>query len=214
MCSTRFPTILRTFCSSMLWAGVGSRQLCSGIPEFPLPWLAPLHGKRKWHLSGQRTTVRKPRARRTSVRASTRRCRHNAARHCAVAQSRCVLLRRQSKNGSLHRRRFSSQPPLWRFAAERLARPRIYLFRTRREQADSLARAHHAPDRGAVLRLDESPELRTTEPNFGLPNNQAGIPGNPSTQTGFCAISGTTSPPTGLLGVGQDGDSSPRMIEF
>ncbi|HLM81425.1 MAG TPA: carboxypeptidase-like regulatory domain-containing protein [Terriglobales bacterium] len=51
--------------------------------------------------------------------------------------------------------------------------------------------------------------------NFGLPSVvQAGIPGNPSTQSGFGALTYTTSPPTGLLGVGLGGDSSPRMIAF
>jgi hypothetical protein len=42
----------------------------------------------------------------------------------------------------------------------------------------------------------------------------AGIPGKPSTQTGFGALIYTTSPPTGLLGVGLGGDSTPRMIAF
>ena len=52
-------------------------------------------------------------------------------------------------------------------------------------------------------------------PNFGLPSVlQAGIPGNPSTQAGFGALTYTTAPPTGLLGVGLGGDSSPRMIAF
>ncbi len=52
-------------------------------------------------------------------------------------------------------------------------------------------------------------------PNFGLPSVvQAGIPGAPSTQTGFGALAYTTSPPTGLLGVGLGGDSTPRMIAF
>jgi hypothetical protein len=52
-------------------------------------------------------------------------------------------------------------------------------------------------------------------PNFGLPSNTlAGIPGKPSTQIGFGALTYTTSPPTGLLGVGLGGDSSPRMIAF
>lgn len=52
-------------------------------------------------------------------------------------------------------------------------------------------------------------------PNFGLPVlGYAGIPGNRSTQTGFGALTYTTSPPTGLLGVGLGGDSSPRMIAF
>src|SRR5271165_4460580 len=52
-------------------------------------------------------------------------------------------------------------------------------------------------------------------PNFALPSIVlAGVPGKPSTQTGFGALTSTTSPPTGLLGVGLGGDSSPRMIAF
>jgi hypothetical protein len=52
-------------------------------------------------------------------------------------------------------------------------------------------------------------------PNFALPNMVlAGIPGKPSTQTGFGALTSATSPPTGLLGVGLGGDSTPRMIAF
>jgi hypothetical protein len=51
--------------------------------------------------------------------------------------------------------------------------------------------------------------------NFALPSVvQAGIPGKPATQTGFGALTYTTSPPTGLLGVGLGGDSTPRMIAF
>jgi hypothetical protein len=50
-------------------------------------------------------------------------------------------------------------------------------------------------------------------PNFALPSIVlAGIPGKPATQTGFGALTSTTSPPTGLLGVGLGGDSTPRMI--
>jgi len=52
-------------------------------------------------------------------------------------------------------------------------------------------------------------------PNFGLPSMVlAGVPGKPSTQTGFGALTYSTSPPTGLLGVGLGGDSSQRMIAF
>jgi hypothetical protein len=52
-------------------------------------------------------------------------------------------------------------------------------------------------------------------PNFALPSMVlAGIPGKPPTQTGFGALTSTTSPPTGLLGVGLGGDSTPRMIAF
>jgi hypothetical protein len=52
-------------------------------------------------------------------------------------------------------------------------------------------------------------------PNSGLPSMcYAGIPGKPSTQTGFGALTYATSQPTGLLGVGLGGDSTPRMIAF
>jgi len=52
-------------------------------------------------------------------------------------------------------------------------------------------------------------------PNFALPSLVlAGIPGKPITQTGFGALTSTTSPPTGLLGVGLGGDSTPRMVAF
>ena len=52
-------------------------------------------------------------------------------------------------------------------------------------------------------------------PNFALPSMVlAGIPGKRTTQTGFGALTYTTSPPTGLLGVGLGGDSTPRMIAF
>lgn len=65
------------------------------------------------------------------------------------------------------------------------------------------------------LRLESQFFNLFNHPNFGLPNMVlAGIPGKPSTQTGFGALTYTTSPPTGLLGVGLGGDSSPRMIAF
>ncbi len=65
------------------------------------------------------------------------------------------------------------------------------------------------------LRLEAQCFNVFNHPNFGLPSMVlAGIPGKPSTQTGFGALTYTTSPPTGLLGVGLGGDSSPRMIAF
>ncbi len=65
------------------------------------------------------------------------------------------------------------------------------------------------------LRLDAQFFNVFNHANFGLPSMVlAGIPGKPSTQTGFGALTYTTSPPTGLLGVGLGGDSSPRMIAF
>jgi hypothetical protein len=63
------------------------------------------------------------------------------------------------------------------------------------------------------LRMDAQFFNLFNHPNFALPSAvYAGIPGKPSTQTGFGAFTYTTSPPTGLLGVGLGGDSSPRMI--
>jgi len=65
------------------------------------------------------------------------------------------------------------------------------------------------------LKLDAQFFNLFNHPNFGLPVlGYAGIPGKPSTQTGFGALTYTVSPPTGLLGVGLGGDSSPRMIAF
>jgi hypothetical protein len=67
----------------------------------------------------------------------------------------------------------------------------------------------------AKLRIDGQFFNLFNHPNFSLPSNViAGIPGNGSTQTGFGALTSTTAPPTGLLGVGLGGDSSPRMIAF
>jgi len=65
------------------------------------------------------------------------------------------------------------------------------------------------------LRIDGQFFNVFNHPNFGLPVlGNAGIPGKPSTETGFGALSYPASPPTGLLGVGLGGDSSPRMIAF
>ncbi|MGD0097460.1 MAG: TonB-dependent receptor [Terracidiphilus sp.] len=64
------------------------------------------------------------------------------------------------------------------------------------------------------FRLDSQVFNAFNHPNFALPSNQAGTPGKPATQTGFGALTSTISPPTGLLGVGLGGDSSPRMIAF
>jgi len=66
-----------------------------------------------------------------------------------------------------------------------------------------------------TLRLEAQFFNVFNHPNFALPSMVlAGIPGKPPTQTGFGALTSATSPPTGLLGVGLGGDSSPRMIAF
>jgi hypothetical protein len=65
------------------------------------------------------------------------------------------------------------------------------------------------------LRIDGQFFNVLNHPNFGLPVlGYAGVPGKPGTETGFGALSYPTSPPTGLLGVGLGGDSSPRMVAF
>jgi Carboxypeptidase regulatory-like domain len=68
---------------------------------------------------------------------------------------------------------------------------------------------------GVTLRFDTQFFNAFNHPNFALPTDvQAGIPGEPTTQTGFGGLTSAISPPTGLLGVGLGGDSSPRMIAF
>ncbi|HTZ47617.1 MAG TPA: carboxypeptidase regulatory-like domain-containing protein [Verrucomicrobiae bacterium] len=65
------------------------------------------------------------------------------------------------------------------------------------------------------LRFDTQFFNVLNHPNFALPSMVlAGVPGKSATQTGFGAITYATSPPTGLLGVGLGGDSTPRMIAF
>jgi hypothetical protein len=65
------------------------------------------------------------------------------------------------------------------------------------------------------LRVEAQAFNLFNHPNFALPAAvYAGIPGRPPTQTGFGALTYSTAPPTGLLGVGLGGDSSPRMIAF
>ena len=67
----------------------------------------------------------------------------------------------------------------------------------------------------ARLRIEAQFFNLLNHPSFALPTMVlAGTPGNPATQTGFGALTAATSPPTGLLGVGLGGDSSPRMIAF
>ncbi|MGB7720157.1 MAG: hypothetical protein WBL65_09670, partial [Bryobacteraceae bacterium] len=62
------------------------------------------------------------------------------------------------------------------------------------------------------LRLEGQFFNLLNHPNFALPTMIAGIPGKADTQVGFGALTNTTSPPTGLLGVGLGGDNAPRMI--
>jgi hypothetical protein len=64
------------------------------------------------------------------------------------------------------------------------------------------------------LRFDTQFFNAFNHPNFALPSNvQAGVPGV-YLPAKFGTLESTISPPTGLLGVGLGGDSSPRMIAF
>ena len=64
------------------------------------------------------------------------------------------------------------------------------------------------------LRFDTQFFNAFNHPNFALPGNvEAGVPGV-YIPAKFGTLESTVSPPTGLLGVGLGGDSSPRMIAF
>jgi hypothetical protein len=65
---------------------------------------------------------------------------------------------------------------------------------------------------GITFRLDGQMFNAFNHPNFALPSEvEAGVPGG-SIPARFGTVESTISPPTGLLGVGLGGDSSPRMI--
>jgi hypothetical protein len=66
----------------------------------------------------------------------------------------------------------------------------------------------------ASLRFDLQMFNALNHPNFALSSNvEAGVPGI-YIPAKFGTLESTISPPTGLLGVGLGGDSSPRMIAF
>ena len=67
---------------------------------------------------------------------------------------------------------------------------------------------------GVQLRFDVQIFNAFNHPNFALPSEvEAGVPGV-SIPARFGTLESTISPPTGLLGVGLGGDSSPRMVAF
>jgi len=67
---------------------------------------------------------------------------------------------------------------------------------------------------GVSFRFDVQMFNAFNHPNFALPSEvEAGVPGG-SIPARFGTLESTISPPTGLLGVGLGGDSSPRMIAF
>ena len=67
---------------------------------------------------------------------------------------------------------------------------------------------------GLLFRFDAQMFNAFNHANFALPSNvEAGVPGG-LIPARFGTLQSTISPPTGLLGVGLGGDSSPRMIAF
>jgi hypothetical protein len=67
---------------------------------------------------------------------------------------------------------------------------------------------------GVTFRFDTQLFNAFNHPNFALPSEvEAGVPGI-TIPARFGTLESTISPPTGLLGVGLGGDSSPRMIAF
>ncbi|MGA9667726.1 MAG: carboxypeptidase-like regulatory domain-containing protein [Terracidiphilus sp.] len=67
---------------------------------------------------------------------------------------------------------------------------------------------------GITFRVDAQLFNAFNHSNFALPSEvEAGVP-EVSVPTRFGTLESTISPPTGLLGVGLGGDSSPRMIAF
>lgn len=67
---------------------------------------------------------------------------------------------------------------------------------------------------GVSFRFDVQMFNAYNHPNFALPSEvEAGVPGV-SIPARFGTLESTISPPTGLLGVGLGGDSSPRKIAF
>jgi hypothetical protein len=67
---------------------------------------------------------------------------------------------------------------------------------------------------GITFRIDGQMFNAFNHPNFALPSEvEAGVPGG-AIPARFGTLESTISPPTGLLGVGLGGDSSPRMIAF
>jgi hypothetical protein len=76
-----------------------------------------------------------------------------------------------------------------------------------------ISRRFRLPEK-ATLRFDVQMFNAFNHPNFALPGSvQAGVPGV-YVPAKFGTLESTISPPTGLLGVGLGGDSSPRMIAF
>ncbi len=123
-----------------------------------------------------------------------------------VAESECVCLHRGSEHRRVRRRRLAGDVSVRDARSQYAARPAVLLERPVHHQTRSQLRGGRRC--GPNCRCSICSIVRTLR----CPPSIAGIPGEPSTQTGFGALTSMTSPPTGLLGVGLGGDNSPRMI--
>jgi len=101
-------------------------------------------------------------------------------------------------------RRFTSDLPVRRLRAQLCSRTALYIYITKTFPIRE----------GITFRLDAQMFNAFNHPNFALPSEvEVGVPGG-SIPARFGTLESTISPPTGLLGVGIGGDSSPRMIAF
>src|ERR1700723_3197872 len=125
-----------------------------------------------------------------------------------MAESERVRFDRGSQHRRMPGRRHSPELSIRRSKTQRLARSRFHLERFLPDEILRADRASQATVRRAILQLIQPSEFWASE------HVLAGIPGKLATPTGFGALTYTTSPPTGLLGGGLGGDSTPRMIAF
>ena len=133
--------------------------------------------------------------------------RSDGDRHEAVAQSRCLRFSRRSSTGACAGGDSPANCQFGNSGRNQFRGPHFtysQLYLTKK-----IPITEHV-----TFRFDTQFFNVFNHPNLALPSNQAGTPGKPATQTGFGAISSTTSSPTGLLGVGLGGNSSPRSIAF
>ena len=165
-----------------------------------------LHREWKWCLPVQRSTVCTPCSWGAALQEISCQRRHRSW-YAAVDQSRRIRVRRRPIDGGLHRWRLLCQLSVWRFGRNTVRGPHftdsdIYITKT--------FKLHE----GVTFRFDTQMFNAFNHANFALPSNvEAGVPGS-MIPARFGTLQSTISPPTGLLGVGLGGDSSPRMIAF
>lgn len=166
----------------------------------------------------KRAAVCERRSRRCALLPPLQHFERDTTGHDSVAQPRGIYIGRRSERAAHRWSKHSGRILLWRRQPEELSirkpRPQFsagpdFLW------SDFYLTKWFSLTEHVKLRFESQFFNVFNHPNFGLPSVvQAGIPGQPSTQTGFGSLTYTTSPPTGLLGVGLGGDSTPRMIAF